>query len=255
MTWLTIATIELTQDWQFTNPVQGSVFRVSHVTSSPPLFRGLICQAYTGGGGPELLGITRLYSKDEKDLYEFAAPKNLSDRRIGVKRSDNHYNPWSVQIEVLEEKPMIPVGAIVQFGGVVAPDGWLICDGSAVSRSDYENLFNAIGTTYGNGDGFNTFNLPDLRGRVPIGAGTGPNLTGRALGQAYGSERVMLGWNNLPFGSDFLGLVSRSSSGSITISTPVGTTHRNLAIGFTGQEAVDKLPPAVAVNYIIKALP
>ena len=61
-------------------------------------------------------------------------------------------------------------GSIVMFAGSVAPQGWIICDGSAVSRTTYSNLFDVIDTTYGNGDGSTTFNLPDLRGRVLIGS-------------------------------------------------------------------------------------
>ncbi|ADL53204.1 phage tail protein [Clostridium cellulovorans] len=62
-------------------------------------------------------------------------------------------------------------GKIDMTATTTAPQGWLICDGSAVSRETYANLYTAIGTTYGNGDGTTTFNLPDMRGRVPIGSG------------------------------------------------------------------------------------
>lgn len=62
-----------------------------------------------------------------------------------------------------------PTGKVAMFAGMSAPGGWLICDGSAVSRSDYAALFGVIGTTYGIGDGATTFNLPDLQGRVPVG--------------------------------------------------------------------------------------
>ena len=53
-------------------------------------------------------------------------------------------------------------GIIYQYGGGSAPSGWLVCDGSAISRTTYKNLFNAIGTTYGTGDGSTTFNLPNI---------------------------------------------------------------------------------------------
>lgn len=57
----------------------------------------------------------------------------------------------------------VPTGAIMSFGGSVAPKGWLLCDGSEVSRSDYADLFDVIGTNYGNGDGSTTFNLPNFK--------------------------------------------------------------------------------------------
>lgn len=62
-----------------------------------------------------------------------------------------------------------PVGTIVAYGGATYPDGWLMADGSAVSRTTYGDLFTAIGTTYGTGDGSTTFNLPDLKQRFPHG--------------------------------------------------------------------------------------
>ena len=64
---------------------------------------------------------------------------------------------------------LVPVGVISAYAGSSAPSGWLLCFGQAVSRSDYSTLFTALSTTYGSGDGSTTFNLPDLRGRVPAG--------------------------------------------------------------------------------------
>lgn len=72
-----------------------------------------------------------------------------------------------------------PVGSIFQYGGSTAPTGYMMADGSAISRSNYINLFNIIGTTFGSGDGTTTFNLPDFRGVFPKGAGT----TNRTLGK------------------------------------------------------------------------
>jgi len=68
------------------------------------------------------------------------------------------------------------------------PTGWLLCDGRAVSRTTYAALFAAVGSTYGAGDGSTTFNLPDLRGRALVGAGTGSGLTNRPLGSNGGAE-------------------------------------------------------------------
>ena len=66
-----------------------------------------------------------------------------------------------------------PIGSIKMYGGSAAPTGYLLCDGSAVSRTTYASLFTVISTTFGVGDGSTTFNVPDMRGRVPIGVGTG----------------------------------------------------------------------------------
>lgn len=70
----------------------------------------------------------------------------------------------------------LPVGMIAQFGGATAPKGWLICDGSAVSRVDYADLFAVIGTIYGNGDGVSTFNLPELFSYTGAVIGNGTRL-------------------------------------------------------------------------------
>ncbi len=70
--------------------------------------------------------------------------------------------------------------------------GWLICDGTAISRIVYADLFAVINTTYGVGDGVNTFNLPDARGRSLIGNGTGSGLSARTLGAIGGEETHLL---------------------------------------------------------------
>lgn len=83
----------------------------------------------------------------------------------------------------------VPTGVPLPFAGGTVPDGYLLCDGSAVNRTTYARLFAVIGTTWGAGDGSTTFNLPDGRGRAFIGAGTGSGLTARTLGQTLGEER------------------------------------------------------------------
>lgn len=82
----------------------------------------------------------------------------------------------------------MPTGATVPFAGPTAPEGWLLCDGSAVSRTTYADLFAAIGTTWGAGDGSTTFNIPDMRGRIPRGVAT--SGTGNVLGQGVGTAQV-----------------------------------------------------------------
>lgn len=96
----------------------------------------------------------------------------------------------------------VPAGVVVPFAGSSAPANWLLCDGSAVSRTTYGQLFAAIGTTYGSGNGSTTFNLPDMRGRVAAGkddmggsaasrltSGTS-GVAGATLGAVGGDQRV-----------------------------------------------------------------
>lgn len=69
-----------------------------------------------------------------------------------------------------------PVGAIKMYAGSAAPTHWLVCDGSAVSRTTYAKLFDVIGTSFGAGDGSTTFNLPNFSGKSAVGVGTGYSL-------------------------------------------------------------------------------
>lgn len=82
----------------------------------------------------------------------------------------------------------LPVGCIVPFTSDVVPENWLLCNGQAVSRTEYDLLFSIIGTTYGVGDGSTTFNLPDLRGRVPLGKGTGTGAGGEVYNFELGNK-------------------------------------------------------------------
>lgn len=81
--------------------------------------------------------------------------------------------------------PTVQVGTLFAFAGDTAPAGYLLCDGSAVSRTTYANLFTVIGVTYGAGNGSTTFDLPDLRERVPLGRLAGGVTT--ALGSTGGT--------------------------------------------------------------------
>ncbi len=88
---------------------------------------------------------------------------------------------------------MTPPGTVAYFGHSAVPNGWLACDGSAVSRAMYADLFTAIGTTYGAGDGSTTFNIPDLRGVVARGhdsMGTSSTARGLDPGRVLGSYQA-----------------------------------------------------------------
>ena len=89
------------------------------------------------------------------------------------------------------------VGQIMIFGGNFAPAGWMLCQGQLLAISEFETLFNLIGTTYG-GDGQSTFALPDLRGRAPLHMGAGPGFSSYVIGQSAGVEIVTLTTQQLP---------------------------------------------------------
>jgi microcystin-dependent protein len=89
----------------------------------------------------------------------------------------------------------LPVGSVISYLGLNDPEGWMICDGRAISRKIYSALFNLIGTTFGAGDGFSTFNIPNFRGAFLRGAGSQaiPNditYTGPNIGQSQKATRI-----------------------------------------------------------------
>ncbi len=90
------------------------------------------------------------------------------------------------------------IGDIKASAATSPQTGWLLCDGTAVSRSTYSGLFSVIGTTWGTGDGSTTFNVPDLRGRTLVGVGTGSGLTARAMAATGGTETHALATSELP---------------------------------------------------------
>jgi microcystin-dependent protein len=123
------------------------------------------------------------------------------------------------------------LGEIILFGGNFEILGWEFADGQLLSVSENPGLFDALGTTYG-GDGQTTFALPDLRGRTPIGLGSGPGLTPRALGAAPGIENVTLSESQLP------AHVHALPAGGATSSTG-------------GSQPYDNMQPSLAMNYVI----
>src|SRR5262245_20901956 len=89
------------------------------------------------------------------------------------------------------------LGEIRIFAGNFAPAGWAFCDGQVLQIAEWTNLFQLIGTTYG-GDGITTFNLPDLRGRLPLHFGTPPGLRAFTQAETGGVESVTLTSSQIP---------------------------------------------------------
>lgn len=98
------------------------------------------------------------------------------------------WKPSSVKTPAILATVAIPAGSVIQYGGASSPTGWVLCDGTAVSRSTFSGLFSILNTAYGVGDGSTTFNLPDYRGRVPVGyAASGGHTDVSTLGLNEGS--------------------------------------------------------------------
>jgi microcystin-dependent protein len=152
------------------------------------------------------------------------------------------------------------VGEIRMFAGNFAPAGWMFCEGQLLPISEYETLFNLIGTTYG-GDGQSTFALPDLRGRIPLHFGNGFTLA-----ETGGVETVTLTVSQIPAHSHpFLGssagssasgplgnvlaestLLTMFTTGTPTIAMAPGTTS---SVG--GSQPHNNFQPYLCVDFII----
>ncbi|HJW80814.1 MAG TPA: tail fiber protein [Acidiferrobacterales bacterium] len=150
-----------------------------------------------------------------------------------------------------------PTGSMKMYAGAAAPTHWLLCNGAAISRTTYAALFTAIGTTWGAGDGSTTFNLPDLRGRTPIGAGQGSGLTNRALAATGGEENHTLTIAEMPAHDHSDGTRSVWAAGTAKAyvagpnTMPEDNAYEPLA-SEGGGGAHNTMQPFAAVNFIIK---
>lgn len=155
----------------------------------------------------------------------------------------------------------LPAGIYLPYGGDPAPAGWQLCDGTAVSRATFADLFTAIGTAYGVGDGSTTFNLPDMRGRNAIGldnmggvsADTITDASADTIGGTFGAEDHTLTIAELaahthPQQSDTLIQAGAAISGGADFgSLGPGTTQST-----GGGDAHNNVQPGMASNWIIK---
>jgi len=170
-----------------------------------------------------------------------------------------------------------PVGSVMPFAGSSSPDAtWLICDGSAVSRTTYATLFALLGTTYGSGDGSTTFNIPNMKGRVPVGFDSGQTEFD-ALGETGGAKTHTLTESEMPSHTHTQNPHNHTTSNKFSGNDTYVTTSTkrvdyqnnryadsasfNFSINNTtatnqntgGGNAHNNLQPYIALNYIMKA--
>jgi microcystin-dependent protein len=146
----------------------------------------------------------------------------------------------------------LPSGAMVDFAGAVAPAGWLMCDGSAVSRTVYASLFASVGTGYGTGDGSTTFNLPDFRGRFARyndNMGTVAGAAGRDTGRVHGSIQAQAtAKNGLSVTNNSVTTGTMNSNTSHSHTTSLGSGSYAHTGGFGGVSAGGTSAPSNSVN-------
>lgn len=154
------------------------------------------------------------------------------------------------------------------FAGTYAPVNWLLCRGQTLPISEFEVLFNLIGTTYG-GDGQETFMLPDLQGRLPVHQGKGMSGSAYTIGEPFGTESVTLNPQQLPVHNhSFLASTApgnaASPSGAVLASAPSitmflrdgpSTALPSTAVApYGGSQPHENRAPVLAINYIISLL-
>jgi microcystin-dependent protein len=163
-----------------------------------------------------------------------------------------------------QSEPFIGQIAVVAFN--FAPNGWMKCEGQLLQINQHGALFALLGTQYG-GNGQTTFALPDLRGRVIAGTGSGPGLSPRSIGETVGTENNTLTVAQLPAHSHSVAAVTtegnqNSPTGNLPADTKLldkeysnataNTTMKSTMIGNTGNgQAVNNIQPSLVLTYII----
>lgn len=150
---------------------------------------------------------------------------------------------------------VVPCGAVLPFAGTSIPSNWLLCDGSAVSRSTYADLFSKIGTTFGSGDGSTTFNLPNLKGKVPVGL-DGTQTEFDTLGETGGAKTHTLVTSEIPSHTHGVRGVT-TSTGSDTGAYRLTGSNVQFVANITSESeggggAHNNLQPYLVLRFIIR---
>lgn len=156
-----------------------------------------------------------------------------------------------------DSKDFMPIGSIIPYTGNTIPDNYLLCDGSEISRSQYSGLFDVIGTSFGEGDGSTTFNLPKLDGKTLIGKDS-TDTDFDAIGKEYGEKEHVLTLDEMPSHKH---LVKYANYTAASLPSGTNTEYTNIRNTLAekstenagGSQAHNNIQPSLVVNYIIKA--
>lgn len=201
--------------------------------------------------------------RDTKDAWLSSNPL-LYDGELAIEQDTNKLKCGD-GITKYKDLPYIggnmPTGTVIPFAGKTIPDDWLLCNGQAVSRTEYSELFEVIGTTYGNGDGNSTFNVPNLIERIPWGVNIAnlgktrdaglPNITGTCQSEG------LPGYGALINGDQTTGCFSLKSNGHRHCATSAGPNNYDIVFNASKSNPIygrssTVQPPAVCMIFIIK---
>ena len=154
-----------------------------------------------------------------------------------------------------DSSPSMPTGSVVMWSTTSAPSGWLLCDGSAVSRTTYASLFAVIGTTFGAGDGSTTFNVPNFKGRMPVGYNSAETEFD-AIGETGGEKTHTLTAAEMPAHTHSIPSIVASvvnGGGTRTSNNDATNGQDSIDTGSAGSgDPHNNLPPYLSLPFIIK---
>ena len=186
----------------------------------------------------------------DNNLYKCIQANGASSTVVAP--TDSNY--WSQISTYADLVDPVPTGVVLPFGGSTVPEGFLLCNGAAISRTTYAKLFAAIGTLYGAGDGATTFNLPDMRDRFAEGSGTYTVGTAVEAGLPNITGNLSLVTGSSSCSGSFYFISSTNSRISASV-----VANANNDIGFSASKSTSIYgnsttvqPSSLVLNYVIK---
>lgn len=204
----------------------------------------------TGGNADTMITIGGQEAPTDTDIKIWIKDKdNQNYNNFYYRTADNKFEQMFLQ----PTGDTLPIGSISAYGGENIPTNWLKCNGQALLRTDYPELFNTIGTTYGSGDGSTTFNLPNISERVIVGNNGDGEFS---LGNTGGEKEHALTINEMPSHTHVLNTTNQSGNqtdgsfmtGDYNVFKDTLTTKSS-----GSSQPHNNMQPYIALNYIIKA--
>ena len=204
-------------------------------------------------GAPDQLNTLNELAKALGNDSNFASTvtAELANISTGLTQAETRISTAETRISAA-----VPTGVVQAFAGNTLPNGWLLCDGSAVSRTDYAALYAVIGTTYGAGNGSTTFNLPNLVDKFVEGSATAGTVKSAGLPNITGSFNTRCPWIGAAASGAF---APDSTGGKASIQQAGNETANYNALSFSANKSnsiygksTTVQPPALTMRYIIK---
>lgn len=190
------------------------------------------------------MAYTKTVWKDYPDTTTKMTAQNLNNIENGIENVDTRLTTAEGEISAM-------CGMINIWPASVAPNGYLLCDGSLISRTTYANLFSVIGTIFGAGDGSTTFKLPDIKGKTPVGVDS-LQTEFDTIGETGGEKTHKLIISEMPSHTHNLAVMGGSEMGAGVSYVIDGSLNGNF-IQYAGDgQSHNNLQPYIVLNYIIK---